>query len=897
MADCCSEIKAELAALKAEVAKLKPVDEKKIIEQSIFGAKEAIIPIIGLKIGEAITQKVAPLSLRLIKVEDLTGKTAQQAREALERAFQAGTNASTAIKTAGEAVKGASDAAATAGAARAVSGAALARVLALAATVASLVASVASLATSIATLLVLGNRVDQVEKSVDVLGNSVSQIFGFLLPIKNLAQLAKITADGATTIASDARTTARIADANSSRANATANDAIEKANVAVNRAEQNTKIAQQAISSANKAVTDANIAKVQAEQAIATATTANGNAQKAINDAQVASSQAQLAQTKAQEAINEANTISSKAQQAIAQAGQATETARTAIGKANQAESRATNAEAKANQLQSKINQLQGELSGVTAIIPTLTSGLSTAANIANEANNLATKALNQARTATTPDLTPIQNDLDQKFNKLVQENNNKLGIQGLKLSELQQDFNKKFEDFKRQTQMDSDSLYQEFTRRNNQLLNIQGITKNQLSQEFDKKLEQLKRESSAGLDTRFKEAIEQNQKALEPVKSKLQAVERNNTQIQQKIREGEELNKQGIAKLDQLIPMVAGIPLVVGRASNDIQRAIPTIPQLETAAATGTCRTTRPGGCMNKALNDSANQINANTANQANNLLNAFSAGSNVAQMTLLNTINTKLGAQLPNGGISGKLERFSKWMQLDRLLNMLTFAATIHNAFMLSNDVGQTLLGAINNVLQFIGLKDDKGENIDVGQIISSTIENTIKAIVGTENYQAITTSWAKANRIYQATTNVVMSFSNIGHTIVNGLEIIGGMNGKIGNALRIWGVVGERAYQWFNPQPNFHSKMFRFFENAQQGASTIQIVTQAPLDVVNAVTEFNNSTTELVKAVKEDPNVPNKGAQIQDAQQVKAAQEQIKTVSQGVLTTLNDVFNAND
>lgn len=54
--------------------------------------------------------------------------------------------------------------------------------------------------------------------------------------------------------------------------------------------------------------------------------------------------------------------------------------------------------------------------------------------------------------------------------------------------------------------------------------------------------------------------------------------------------------------------------------------------------------------------------------------------------------------------------------------------------------------------------------------------------------------------------------------------------------------------------NPQPKFN-RVTQTLEKFQVGASTIQQVTQAPLDIIQATTELQNANTELVKAFKED------------------------------------------
>lgn len=262
--------------------------------------------------------------------------------------------------------------------------------------------------------------------------------------------------------------------------------------------------------------------------------------------------------------------------------------------------------------------------------------------------------------------------------------------------------------------------------------------------------------------------------------------------------------------------------------------------------------------------------------------ILQALGALSNAAIMGLLNIINNKLGVELP-GGISGKLTRFTQWLQLDRALNLLTLAATIHNAMMLSNDIGQTLLGAINNVLQLIGLKGDDGQAFNIGTVINSTVENLIKGIIGAENYINLTEGFAKANRIYQATVNVINSFQNLTSTVLNALEITVGRIGKIGNALRKSGEVLENAYGWMNPQPKFN-RITQTLENLQNGASTIQMVTQAPLDVINAITEQTEASTAFVNAIKDDGTPANITTPEPEPDILKAAEAAIREASAG-------------
>jgi hypothetical protein len=316
---------------------------------------------------------------------------------------------------------------------------------------------------------------------------------------------------------------------------------------------------------------------------------------------------------------------------------------------------------------------------------------------------------------------------------------------------------------------------------------------------------------------------------------------------------------------------------------------------QTVNAAATGTCRTTQPGGCSHKAINDAANGVKDAAKKNTNDLLNKLNSLGIAGQTALLQKIDLKLGAQIV-GGISGKLNGIAKWLQLDRVLNVLTFAATVHNAVQLSNNIAQTLGQSLGNVLTLIGIKDDNNQPLNVNQIIGNSIQNTIKGIVGNENYTQLTTSWAKANRIYQATTNVLNAFQSLSSTILNALEITIGRIGKIGNALRASGEVLENAYTWMNPQPKIN-RVTQTLETLSAGASTVQMVTQAPLDVINATTELTNATTEFNKSFKEDNNPANSTTPEPEPDKLKADKAAEKVASAGKELQESDFDSTDD
>ncbi|MBD2243221.1 hypothetical protein [Nostoc sp. FACHB-888] len=732
------------------------------------------------------------------------------------------------------------------------------------------IATIFTILDGMATREVLGARLDAVEAGLAAQGRDISGVLGRLFQLVNRVKNNETATESARNLAFEARGIGLQATSLAQSAQISASNAQSTASVARGAALQAQTTADGAVKNASIANNNAKIADTRARQAEATATTATNAASQAQQKAERAIGEAQAIQTKAERAIDEARTAQTKAERATSEA--------------QVAQQKAEKSQQSVNTLDNKVLNLETKINGLNSAIPPLNNAVGNVINIANGASNTANAALNQFQNSSNS----LQNQLDQKFNQIVQQNKQDLGIKGLETSSLSKEFDKKFSDFQRLSKADADTRFKEFTQQNERSLGIKRLETSSLSKEFDKKFSDFQRLLKADADTRFKEFIEQNKKALAIPNKKIDSL-----QTQQ--RESEKMNKEGLEKLDQIIPMLAGIPLIPALAANAIRPSIPTLPQIETAAAAGTCRTTQPGGCMRRALDDNAANIANNANRNSANILDALNTGANAALLQGQQTILTRLGAQLP-GGIGGKLSRFTDWLQLDRALNLLILAATIHNALMLSNDIGQTLLGAINNVLQLIGLKKEDGSNFDIGSVISGSIENLIKGAIGADNYIQLKEAWAKANRVYQATTNVLNSFLNLSQTILQASELIAAYTGRIGNALKKGGVILENAYGWMNPQPRFN-RITTFLEGLQNGASTIQMVTQAPLDIITATTEFTTASTEFVKAIKEDDKPANKPASTPEPDQLKAKETQSKIESQPLSFDFSDLFDGED
>lgn len=343
------------------------------------------------------------------------------------------------------------------------------------------------------------------------------------------------------------------------------------------------------------------------------------------------------------------------------------------------------------------------------------------------------------------------------------------------------------------------------------------------------------------------------------------------------------------------LTPAIQGIPDAIAKS--------PTIKAANKETIQGAvCEIAQPTGCLGapiKKAEDAANQ-NANKLDDIGDKLNALNTAGQAVDLSLLKIINDKLGDQVP-GGISKFMENIAKNTYVEKALSVLTFAITLHNALMLSNNLAQTLGGIINTVLGLILPKGLDGTPINIGEILGKAAHELIADSIGEANYTKLTQEWAMANRIYQASSNVFNALTNAVSTVVNALEVIGSHTAKIGNALKKWGVLGERAYEWFHPNPNFHNKYFNFLNNTETAANTIQAVVQIPVSIVDAKNQIDSANAEFKSAIKGDKNpdgTPKEsGIATEENKDKKDEFDLGKTISTTLDVALDDIFDAGD
>jgi hypothetical protein len=317
----------------------------------------------------------------------------------------------------------------------------------------------------------------------------------------------------------------------------------------------------------------------------------------------------------------------------------------------------------------------------------------------------------------------------------------------------------------------------------------------------------------------------------------------------------------QQIAELSKfLIPIPARL--------NETAKKTDLVPAVEEAVC-------NPNGCLLPPIKQ-ANESAKNAAEQAKKNgdgLDKLNAAMQGIDLSLLGVINSKLGPQIPNGGISGLLGKVNglvgktwDFLQIDRILNLLSFIGILHNAYFLSNSIADTLFSAMSSVLdatgldELLGLRKADDSPVDVKGLVGKFTEDFFKKIFGVETVNGIRIGWEKASRIYQAASNILWSIQSIFDSTRSLLDIAINNTGKIGNALRRAGVVFENAYgnlvEKATARNRYHKMMDDITEGAmkiQDGVSSVEMVAINLVSIQDQVNQLGDQRKEVEDSIK--------------------------------------------
>lgn len=210
-------------------------------------------------------------------------------------------------------------------------------------------------------------------------------------------------------------------------------------------------------------------------------------------------------------------------------------------------------------------------------------------------------------------------------------------------------------------------------------------------------------------------------------------------------------------------------------------------------------------------------------------------------------------------------KLTKMIEGINVDRILIIMIWWQTLHNAFMLSADIARSLVSGLSIALQalpgdnLLGIPtEDNGQPINLGEKIQREFETWVKGAIGVENYAVMARELTKVNRIYQSASNVMSEVQNITNNLQNLTQMAANNTGKIGNALMRFGVVGDKAYAWMSEnadkRTSWWGKANAMLEAGQQVASNFEQAAQSVVEIGTSVEQAKVHAREFGKMVND-------------------------------------------
>jgi hypothetical protein len=176
-----------------------------------------------------------------------------------------------------------------------------------------------------------------------------------------------------------------------------------------------------------------------------------------------------------------------------------------------------------------------------------------------------------------------------------------------------------------------------------------------------------------------------------------------------------------------------------------------------------------------------------------------------------------------------------------------------------MLSQSIATTLMDSLSLGLATFGIKDENESPIDIQSILNKSVENTIKGILGNDNYQFLTDRWKKAVRVYQAGANMVYSMRSLWDSARSLHELTAANIGRIGNALKRSGTILENSYPAMAENPAMLNSLMTRLQNLEDAASHINMVTSEAYSVTETVSQINQDRQDFSTLITNVGNTP--------------------------------------
>lgn len=237
----------------------------------------------------------------------------------------------------------------------------------------------------------------------------------------------------------------------------------------------------------------------------------------------------------------------------------------------------------------------------------------------------------------------------------------------------------------------------------------------------------------------------------------------------------------------------------------------------------------------------------------------------------------------------------------KLVQVMNILSTAATLHNAAMLSANAAQTVGEAVTNSVQtfapMFGVDKEVAESFDLNEVLGKATNTTMENAIGKEAWGGTKETWLKLNRIITTASNIIWTVRSISDSAREVAEWTAENTGKIGNALKRFRVVGENAYSWMPEQVTAQNRWTRQIQRVTDGMERVENFAGSLSGAVSEVRSGKEEFEELKeqkqnfdKAIKEalpnnrPDNDPTKKAADESDQASKSPNLQVSDRQKG-------------
>ena len=274
------------------------------------------------------------------------------------------------------------------------------------------------------------------------------------------------------------------------------------------------------------------------------------------------------------------------------------------------------------------------------------------------------------------------------------------------------------------------------------------------------------------------------------------------------------------------------------------VNTQIPEVKAVNTAGIWTSIRTTKTVRVIATESGDEVAKTRAE-AEQRATIAEAAIAARNSSGIN--NGLNTTIIARLETLNLF--LRKAWQTTRIQKVLDFFVFVGVMHNMLMLSRDVGETFGWLFGQMLNIVGIEDENGSTIDVGGWFASTVESSLRRLLGDELYEGAREAWNKASSVLRAASMVIWTVRSITDSSQDLMEWIGENTGKIGNALKRYGVVGERSYKWMSERAQVRNRFRARFNRATNTLENAEDLASSFSTATGNVLEIQQETGELI------------------------------------------------